>query len=90
MASRSMLLRPDMGLFIVDTALRLSDKIIPMLLDEMKRRRGGRASETPRRVRHELWALTPYLYAANGSRDLMANIGRAIAEGLYVNAPELI
>lgn len=28
------------------------------------------------------WALTPYLYAVNGRRDLMANISRDIAEGI--------
>ncbi len=81
-------LRPDIGLFVVDTALRLSDKILPMLLVEIERRRGGRPADAPRRVMHELWALTPYLYVTNGRRDLMANIGRAIAEGLRAHAPQ--
>jgi hypothetical protein len=79
---RLQLLRPDIGLFVVDTALRLSDKILPMLLAEMERQLGKPATP-PRRVAQELWVLTPCLYAVNGRRDLMANIGRAIAEGLF-------
>jgi hypothetical protein len=78
---RLQLLRPDLALFVVDTALRLSDKILPMLLAELERQ-PGRPPASPRRVAQELWALTPHLYAVNGRRDLMANIGRAIAEGL--------
>ncbi len=87
---RLRVLRPDVGLFVVDTALRLSDKILPMLLAEIERRRGGRPADAPRRIAQELWALTPYLYVTNGRRDLMANIGRAIAEGLRAHAPEPI
>ncbi len=35
---RLQVLRPDLALFVVDTALRLSDKILPMLREEMGRR----------------------------------------------------
>ena len=42
---------------------------------------------TPRRIERELWALTPHLYAVNGRPDLMANVGRAIAEGLLALSP---
>lgn len=85
-ADRLQLLRPDIGLFVVDTALRLSDKIVPMLLAEIGRRRTEPLGP-PRRVKQELWVLTPHLYAVNGRRDLMANIGCAIAEGLRALAP---
>jgi len=84
--ARLQLLRPDLALFVVDTALRLSDKILPMCLAEMERRQGGPPA-APRRVREELWALTPHLYAVNGRRDLMANIGHALAEGLFALSP---
>jgi hypothetical protein len=83
---RLQLLRPDIGLFVVDTALRLSDKILPMLLSEIGRRR-TEPPGPPRRVKQELWALTPHLYVVNGRRDLMANIECAIAEGLLALAP---
>jgi hypothetical protein len=85
---RVRLLRPDITLFAIDTGLRLSDKVVPMLADELSRRRAG-AAPIPRRVERELWALTPHIYAVNSKPDLIANIGRAIAEGLFALAPPL-
>jgi hypothetical protein len=78
-------LRPDVTLFVVDTALRLSDKVVPMLVAELKRRSGSTPS--PRRIERELWALTPHLYAVNARPDLIANIRCAIAEGLLALSP---
>jgi hypothetical protein len=83
---RMHLLRPDLTLFVVDTALRLSDKVLPMLVAELEHRR-GETKLAPRRLVRELWALTPYLYAVNSRPDLMANIGRAIAQGLFALSP---
>jgi len=83
---RVYMLRPDVTLFVVDTALRLSDKVLPMLVAELEHRRGG-TPVIPRRIEHELRALTPHLYAVNGRPDLMANIGRALAEGLFALSP---
>jgi hypothetical protein len=83
---RLYMLRPDMALFVVDTALRLSDKVLPMLVTGLEHRRGG-SSVTPRRIERELWALSPHLYAVNGKPDLVANIGRALAEGLFALSP---
>jgi hypothetical protein len=85
---RARLLRPDLTLFVVDTALRLSDKVLPMLLAELEHRR-GETKLIPRRLEREIWALTPHLYAVNGRPDLIANIGRAIAEGLHALSPPL-
>jgi hypothetical protein len=78
-------LRPDLALFVMDTALRLEDKVVPMLQAELAR--GGAGAAVPRRVVRELWALTPSLYAVNGRHDLIANVARAIAEGLRALAP---
>jgi len=83
---RVYLLRPDLTLFVVDTALRLSDKVLPMLVAELERRR-GETMLAARRLERELWALAPRLYAVNGRPDLMANIGRAIAEGWRALSP---
>lgn len=83
---RLRVLRPDLTLFVMDTALRLGDKVVPMLMTELARRSGS-MSPTPRRIAREVWALTPYLYAVNSQPDLMRNIGRAIAEGLTALAP---
>jgi hypothetical protein len=83
---RVSLLRPDVTLFVVDTALRLTDKVLPMLVAELEHR-WCETKLAPRRLVRELWALTPHLYAVNGRPDLMANIGRAIAEGLRALSP---
>jgi hypothetical protein len=80
-------LRPDIAIFAVDTALRLSDKVIPMLDKEM--RNGGRGASfgAPRCVERELWALTPHIFAVNARPDLIANIARAVAEGIRALSP---
>jgi hypothetical protein len=80
--------RPDLAFFVVDTALRLSDKILPMFLEEFARR--GWSTSGNRRIAGELWALTSRLYLVNGNRDLMMNIGKAIAAGFRAIAPEVI
>ena len=76
--------RPDVALFVVDTALRLSDKILPMFAAALAR--SGEAGE-PRRIFRETWALTPHLYAVNAREDLLENVCRAIAEGLRALSP---
>jgi hypothetical protein len=83
------MLRPDVTLFAVDTALRLRDKVVPMLVAELEQRRGETGVITPRRIERELWALTPHLYAVNAKPDLISNIARAIAEGLRALSPAL-
>jgi hypothetical protein len=74
--------RPDVALFVVDTALRLSDKILPMFAAAL-----GAASGPPQRVVRETWALTPHVYVVNAREDLVENVCRAIAEGLRALAP---
>lgn len=78
-------LRPDLALFVVDTALRLSDKVLPMFVAEFARR--GCGIPAKQRVGAQLWALTPRLYLVNGSRDLMMNISKAIAAGFRSLSP---
>jgi hypothetical protein len=74
---RLRVLRPDVTLFVMDTALR-------PLRQSRADARGGVAMTVARR---ELWALTPPVYAVNSNPDLMRDIGRAIAEGLAMLAP---
>ncbi len=81
-------LRPDLSLFVVDTALRLSDKIVPMFVEEFTRR--GIESSGKSRVAAQLWAMTPRVYLVNGSRDLMVNIGKAIATGFRALSPGIM
>jgi hypothetical protein len=76
--------RPDVALFVVDTALRLSDKIVPMFEAALA---GGAAPARPRRVVRETWAVTPHVYLVNAREDLVENVCRAVAEGLRALAP---
>ena len=85
---RVRVVRPHLALFVVDTALRLSDKVLPMLRDELARR--TQTVHAPCCLERELWALGRHLYIVNSRPDLMTNIGRAIAEGLRAQHPQLI
>jgi hypothetical protein len=78
-------LRPDVSLFVVDTALRLSDKVLPLFGEAFAKR--GAAPPTPRAIVRETWSLTPHLYAVNAKEDLVENACRALAEGLRELAP---
>ncbi|MBI5542770.1 MAG: hypothetical protein HY901_02700 [Deltaproteobacteria bacterium] len=60
----------EVAMLVLDTSLRLSDKVLPMLVAEIERR--GPAAR-PRRVVRDLWALTPHLFVANAKWDLLAN-----------------
>jgi hypothetical protein len=82
---RVCLVRADLALFVVDTALRLSDKVVPMLTDKLARR--SETAPAPCRVDRELWSLGRHLYVVNSRPDLMTNIGRVIAEGLLAQHP---
>jgi hypothetical protein len=75
-------LRPHLAIFVMDTALRLSDKVLPLLQAEL-----GAPAPEPRRVLREVWALTPYLYMVNAKQDLMTNVGIAIAQGWRALSP---
>jgi hypothetical protein len=74
-------LRPGIAVFAMDTALRLSDRVLPMLVACL----GDRAQ--PRRIERDLWALTPHLYAVSAKSDLVTNLCRVVAEGLLELGP---
>jgi hypothetical protein len=80
--------RPDVALFVVDTALRLSDKILPMFAGALAG--VGAPPPEPRRVLRQTWALGPHLYLVNAREDLADNVCRAVAEGLRALAPEIV
>jgi hypothetical protein len=75
-------LRPDVAVFAMDTALRLSDRVLPLLVAELTS-----AAPAPRRIERDLWAITPHLYAVSAKPDLAANVCRAVAEGLLALGP---
>jgi len=75
-------LRPDVAVFAMDTCLRLSDRVLPLLA-------AGLAPDcaAPRRIERDLWMLTPHLYAVSAKADLVANICRVVGEGLIALGP---
>ncbi|HSM94222.1 MAG TPA: hypothetical protein VLT47_15200 [Anaeromyxobacteraceae bacterium] len=79
-------LRPDVTLFVVDSALRLSDKILPLFAEAFDRL--DVPPPAPRRLFRETWALTPHLFLVNAKEDLIDNVCRAVAAGLRSLAPE--
>jgi len=74
-------LRPSVTVFAVDTALRLSDRLLPMLVAEVAWR------DPPRRLSRDNWELAPHLYAVNARQDLVENVCVAIADGLLSLSP---
>jgi len=75
-------LRPDVAIFAMDTALRLSDRVLPLLVAEL-----GSGAPPPRRIERDLWALTPHLYAVSAKADIVTNVCRVLAEGLLELGP---
>ena len=84
---RARAVRPDVALFVVDTALRLSDKVLPMFAEAFALE--GAGAPPARRVLRETWALGPHLYVVNAREDLVENVCRAVAEGIRSLAPEI-
>ncbi len=78
--------RPDVALFVVDTALRLEDKIVPMF--EVALAPGGGAV-AGRRIFRETWAFGPHVFAVNAREDLVDNVCRALAEGIRSLGPSV-
>jgi len=82
---RLRVVRPDLALFVMDTALRLTDKVLPMFARALS---SGRAPTlAPRRLFRETFALGPHLYVVSARQNLVENCRRAIAEGLHALAP---
>lgn len=80
--------RPDVALFVVDTALRLSDKVLPMFAEALAR--DGAPPLPAARVFRETWALGRHLFLVNAREDLVENVCRAVAEGFRALAPPIV
>jgi Holliday junction resolvase len=78
-------LRPAISMLAVDTALRLRDKLLPMLEEAVAA--GGRIAPEPRRIVRDTWAVAPQLYLVSARYDLVDNVCAAIADGLVALGP---
>jgi hypothetical protein len=69
-------LRPDLALFLVDTTLRMRDKLVPFFARAL-RARGFPVR--PARVKREVWRLSTGLYVLNADPELRQTLGAALA-----------
>jgi hypothetical protein len=69
-------LRPQLALFLVDTTLRMRDKLVPMFAAECRRR--GLPWQ-PDRVQREVWRVGPEVYLLNTDPDLRGTLGVCLA-----------
>jgi hypothetical protein len=72
-------LGPDLAFFVIDTALRLGDKVLPLLEAEIARRGGTPAT---RRLRREVFTLAPRLFVVGAKGGLVTSVEQAVAAGL--------
>lgn len=85
---RILTLKPHISIFAVDTALRLYDKVIPMLEQGLSRRDPSKTPPQSTCIERELFAVTPHIFAVNSKPTLIGNISRTIAEGLKNLSPD--
>jgi hypothetical protein len=74
-------LRPHLAILAVDTALRLSDKVLPDLAALVP-------GAAPVRLLREDYRVASGLYAVNARQDLVENLCVAVADGLRRLAPD--
>lgn len=82
---RTRMLRPDVAIFAIDSALRMTDKVVPMLIAAVKHVSGK--ARVPVRIERDIWGISPHVYVVNAKPDLISNIVRAIAEGFRALSP---
>ena len=82
-------LRPQIAIFLNDTQLRMTDKIVPLFTQELRRRVGTHAAAV-QRLEAELFVAGDGLFIANADPDLIGNVGVCLAHylrqrGLHLN-----
>lgn len=65
-------LSPDMAILLVDTHLRMKDKLVPLLSEAL--RREGVADPQVERVENETFGWRRHLFLTNSKRDVAANV----------------
>jgi hypothetical protein len=81
-------LRPATAVFLEDTKLRMSDKLVPLFEEELSRRFGARAPRL-RRVAGEVFAVGERLFLANSDPDLAVTLGICIERYLWTREAAL-
>lgn len=69
-------LSPDISVFLVDTELRMKDKIVPMFEEELQRRH--KKSHSVERLKKELFHINGKIFIINSKESIEANIGTVL------------
>jgi hypothetical protein len=78
-------LRPHTAIFAVDTALRLSDKVLPLFATVLGR--GAEPPPRPERILRDTWRIAGSVYLTSARQDLIENLRAAIADAFKVLGP---
>lgn len=70
-------LAPELAIFLMDTELRMKDKLVPMFERELARRMA--APPPALRLERELFHIREGLYLVNAKESIAGNIGRVVA-----------
>lgn len=70
-------LAPEMSIFLVDTELRMKDKIVPMFEKELRDRYDEKI--VPERIQKELFHIGNRIFIINSKGGISANIGTALS-----------
>lgn len=65
-------LRPDFGVLLNDTHLRMKDKLVPLIEEEVEKRTGSNASME--RLDREIFSLQGKVFVTNTKRDIGVNL----------------
>ncbi len=73
-------LLPNIALFLVDTELRMKDKVVVMFEEELKRRFGAwaRRRHPVKRLFDEIFFLEERIFIVNSKPNLVSNLGRCL------------
>lgn len=73
-------LLPNIALFLVDTELRMKDKVVVMFEEELRRRFGAwaRRRHPVKRLFDEIFFLEERIFIVNSKPNLVSNIGRCL------------
>jgi hypothetical protein len=77
--------RPHAAIFAVDTALRLSDKVLPLFATVLGR--GATLPPRPERVLRDTWRIAGSVYLTSARQDLIENLRAAIADAFKSLGP---
>lgn len=73
-------LAPDLAVFLMDTELRMKDKIVPMFEQELIRRHA--VPPPVERLERELFHIRDRIYLVNAKESILRNIAAVVARGM--------